>query len=284
MVLPSTTHSYTHYQSLVLEATFYKADSASKEQTIIYIHGGGLVYGQRNDLPEVYIQNFLQAGYHFLAFDYPLAPEAPLKDIYTETRKGIQWFIEEYSSTLGITSDTFILFGRSAGAYLSLLLANDPELPSPVKLISFYGYYSLNEASFHKPSVYYKKYPLVPEKVIRKLISSSSPIAKGPLQTRYALYLYARQTGKWIEFLQASQEDIQIFSLTLEDLQALPPVFIAQSTIDQDIPYAIGKTLHSSIPDSYFFSVEGLEHDFDRDPSNEKAKEAYHQLFDWMDK
>ena len=281
MVLSSIVHSYTSYQSLALEATFYKTSAAPKEQTIIYIHGGGLMYGQRDDLPQEYIQNFLAAGYHFLALDYPLAPEAPLRDIYTETKKGIQWFTEEYRSTLDITSDTFILFGRSAGAYLTLLLANDPELPDPVKLISFYGYYSLNDPSFQKPSVYYKKYPIMPEKIIRKLIGPS-PIAKGPLQTRYALYLYARQTGKWIEYLHATQEDCRNFSLTTDELQTLPPTFIAQSTDDQDVPYRIGKTLQASIPDSYFFSVTGLEHDFDRDSLVPEAKEAYRQLIDWL--
>lgn len=283
MVLSSTIYPYTNYRSLTLEATFYKTSAASKEQTLIYIHGGGLVYGQRDDLPEDYIQKFLAAGYHFLALDYPLAPETPLMDIYTETKKGVLWFTEEYRSTLDITSDKFILFGRSAGAYLSLLLTKDVELPNPVKLISFYGYYSLNDPSFQKPNAYYKNYPAMPEKIIRKLISPS-PIAKGPLQTRYALYLYARQTGKWMELLQVSQEDIQNFSLTPDELQALPPTFVAHSTADQDVPYAIGKKLHTSIPNSYFFSVNGLEHDFDRNSSVAEAEEAYRQLIDWLSK
>ncbi|MBM6615222.1 alpha/beta hydrolase [Desemzia sp. RIT804] len=283
MVLSPKNHPYTKYRSLTLEATFYKTSSVPNEQTIIYIHGGGLVYGQRDDLPEDYIQDFLEAGYHFLALDYPLAPETPLKDIYNETKKGLQWFTKEYRATLGITSSAFILFGRSAGAYLSLLLAKDPELPDPTKVISFYGYYSLSDYSFQKPNAHYKKYPVMPEKMIHKLIGTS-PLAKGPLQTRYALYLYARQTGKWIEYLHATQEDRRDFSLTTDELQTLPPTFIAQSIDDQDVPYRIGKTLQASIPDSYFFSVKGLEHDFDRDPFIPEAKEAYRQVIDWLSK
>lgn len=281
MELSPKNYPYNVYHSLTLNATFYKTFSTPKEQTIIYLHGGGLLYGQRDDLPEIYIHSFLEAGYHFLALDYPLAPEAPLCDIYKETKKGIQWFIKGYHSTLGINCSSFSLFGRSAGAYLAFLLTKDAELPTPEKLISFYGYYSLEEKSFQEPNSFYKKYPIMPEKIIQKLIGKE-PTAKGLMETRYALYLYARQTGKWLDFLQVTEENSTDFSLTKSDLQALPPTFIAQSKTDQDVPYQIGQMLQMSIPDSNFFTVNNLEHDFDRQPSVPEAKEAYRQLMSWL--
>ncbi|WP_373471431.1 alpha/beta hydrolase [Carnobacterium alterfunditum] len=281
MELSPIDYSYNDYHSLTLKATFYKSFSSSKDHTIIYLHGGGLLYGQRNDLPVTYINSFLEAGYHFLSLDYPLAPESPLREIYQETKKGLQWFLTEYHSSLGINSNSFSLFGRSAGAYLALLLAKDPELPKPEKIISFYGYHTLKEASLQRPNAFYKKYPAMPEKIIQKLIGTT-PIANGPLQTRYALYLYARQTGKWISYLKASEKDLAFFSLTQSDLAALPPTFIAQSKTDQDIPFQMGQFLHKAIPDSYFFTVNDFEHDFDRQPSAPEAKEAYEHLITWL--
>lgn len=275
-------YTYTHFHSLELKATFYSAQSNVKDKTILYFHGGGLIYGQRNDLPEPYIQTFLDNGYHFLAFDYPLAPETPLVDIYSQSKKGLLWFMDHYKKALGIESNDFILFGRSAGAYLTLLLSYDKELPKPEKIISFYGYPSLTAPSLSTKNAFYQKYPAVPEMLVKKMIGST-PLADGPLQTRYALYLYGRQTGKWLDLLGISSENKGVFSLTEENLAELPPTFIAHSHDDQDVPYTIGEQLHATIPYSYFYSVSNLEHDFDRDPTVPQAKEAYQKLIDWLE-
>lgn len=280
-MLQGQEYTYAVFHSLELKATFYPAQSNIKNKTILYFHGGGLVYGQRNDLPETYIQSFLDKGYHFLTFDYPLAPETPLTDIYAESKKGIKWFVDHYQQALGIETNAFILFGRSAGAYLALLLSHDVDLPRPEKLVSFYGYPSLTEKNFTEKNVYYQKFQSVPETLVKKMIGKK-PLAKGPLQTRYALYLYGRQTGKWLDLLGLSPEETQAFSLTKENLTELPPTFIAHSRADQDVPYAIGEQLHVAIPESVFYSVSTLEHDFDRDPTVSQAKEAYQRLMDWL--
>ncbi len=39
------TIKYGKIQTLALEATFIRSKTNRKEKTIIYIHGGGLVYG-----------------------------------------------------------------------------------------------------------------------------------------------------------------------------------------------------------------------------------------------
>lgn len=71
-------HTTEKYQ---LEASLYQPTGTPLNQTIIYLHGGGLIWGSRFDLPEEYIQLFLSAGYHFLTLDYPLAPEVELPEI-----------------------------------------------------------------------------------------------------------------------------------------------------------------------------------------------------------
>lgn len=281
-MLQGQNYTYTDFQSLELKATFYQAHSNVKDKTILYFHGGGLVYGQRNDLPENYLQLFLENGYHFLAFDYPLAPETPLAEIYSESQKGVRWFVDNYHHTLGIKSNDFILFGRSAGAYLALLLAHDVSLLQPEKIISFYGYPSLAEPNFTEKSTYYQKYQAVPEMLVKKMVGDK-PLANGPLQTHYALYLYGRQSGKWLNLLGISPQETKTFSLTEEELAELPPTFIAHSREDQDVPYSIGERLHKNIPFSTLHSISKLEHDFDRDPTVSQAQEAYQQLLDWLE-
>lgn len=67
--------SYATHSSLTLSASFYRSTANLKNETIIYFHGGGLIWGDRDDLPQAYIDLFLKAGYHLLTVDYPLAPE-----------------------------------------------------------------------------------------------------------------------------------------------------------------------------------------------------------------
>lgn len=275
---------YTYHQlnSLDLKATAYKPSGKAADHSILYFHGGGLIYGQREDLPEEYISLFLEAGYNFITFDYPLAPESSLETIYLSGKKGVQQFIEKATTELEMETSSFSLFGRSAGAYLCFLLAKDTDLPNPTHLIDFYGYESLAYEEFFTPSAHYASYPQLPQKAIERMIQPQ-PIVKGPLQTRYALYLYARQTGKWMEFLNISKEEAEKqFSLSQSELEQLPPTFIAHSKADQDVPFFIAEKLNDTIPQAHFYTVSDKEHDFDRDPNTPEAKEAYEQLLKWM--
>ncbi len=274
-------HTYHHIKKLPLKATFYRSSSNTSQKTILYFHGGGLVYGSRTDLPEDYIQAFLDAGYHFLTFDYPLAPESRLDDILSSAKEAIRWFLTEASSTLDVTSSDYILFGRSAGAYLCFLFAKDTSLKSPECLIDFYGYDSLDYREFKTASPFYAKYPQLTESIVDRMIQSR-PLAEGPLQTRYALYLYARQTGKWMDFLKVADTQNERFRLTKENLNSLPPTFIAHSTNDPDVPYRIAEKLNNNLPKAHLHSIAGNEHDFDRDSQSETAQTAYAALFDWL--
>lgn len=274
---------YTYYQSkeLTLKASFYRCQSKPLNKTLLYFHGGGLIYGSRNDVPEQSIQAFLNSGYHFLTFDYPLAPESNLDEILLSVRKAVKWFIKESTDSLSLDSSDYILFGRSAGAYLCFLMASDKSLPSPECIIDFYGYDSLDYREFQEPSPHYSRYPKLAETVVKRIIQPR-PVAEGPLQTRYALYLYARQTGKWLEMLNMSHAAEGHYGLDDAALKALPPTFIAHSTRDTDVPFRIAQKLNNKITATVLHSVDHSEHDFDRDSQSELTKKVYSILFDWL--
>ena len=123
-------HTTEKYQ---LEASLYQPTGTPLNQTIIYLHGGGLIWGSRFDLPEEYIQLFLSAGYHFLTLDYPLAPEVELPEIEAAIQTGINWFLNPANQSLELKSNEFILFGRSAGAYLGFLYQKNALAVQPKK-------------------------------------------------------------------------------------------------------------------------------------------------------
>ena len=64
-----------------LITTYKQSESNDKHIAVFYLHGGGLLYGERDDLPLPYIELLTKAGYTVIAADYPLAPESALPDI-----------------------------------------------------------------------------------------------------------------------------------------------------------------------------------------------------------
>lgn len=269
--------------SLTLSASFYRSTANLKNQTIIYFHGGGLIWGDRDDLPPAYIELFLNAGYHLLTVDYPLAPESSLPEIYSGAVEAVKWFLRYSDTLLHIPTNEYHLFGRSAGAYLALLIGSDQNISKkPTKIISFYGYSSIQESFYLLPSKHYQQYPTIPKSLIDQL-TQPAPLAKGPLETRYAIYLYARQTGSWLDLVLPDKTNQSQFSLSDNELAALPPVFIAQSRTDKDIPFQQGKNLNEKVPSSKFCIIEQANHDFDSDSTNEEAVKVYQELIKWLD-
>lgn len=275
-------YAFSTKSSLTLSASLYRSTHELKNQTILYFHGGGLIWGDRDDLPLAYLDLFLKAGYHVLTIDYPLAPETALPEIYESVVDAVKWFNQQFDTLLQLASNDYNLFGRSAGAYLSLLLGNEATLKNkPLKIISFYGYSSINEDFYLSPSSYYRQYPIMPESLISKL-TQSGPLAKGLIEKRYSIYLYARQTGRWLDLLLPDKKNQMDFSLTDEQLALLPPIFIAQSKTDQDVPFQQGENLNRKVPNSKFVVIEDAIHNFDKDPTDETVLQVYRNVIDWL--
>lgn len=264
-------------------SVFGPRPDTSRGACILYLHGGGLLYGMRDDLPPMYRELLTDAGYTLACADYPLAPETALPRIHQYLDALWEWF----ASTLmpGLGTDTAFLFGRSAGAYLALTLAGrlaqEPDAFKPSGVIDLYGYGSLADGFLETPSAYYRSFPPVGASTVRGLISDSPPTC-GPQATRYALYVHARQTGSWLKMLGVGAGDIERFSLGNGQIAAMPPVFYAASTGDNDVPYAVSKSLARRLK-AHIVTVYGLDHDFDRDTSNPAGPEVYRKCLRWMD-
>lgn len=95
---------------------------------IVYLHGGGLLYGQRNDLPEPYVSLLLRHGYTLVCVDYPLAPQVGVSQINRCVRGLWDAVTEACATNLGLSR--FVVCGRSAGAYLALRLADNLRIDS----------------------------------------------------------------------------------------------------------------------------------------------------------
>lgn len=274
---------------LMAEADLYKADPAKisyKNTAVIYFHGGGLLFGSRKDLPELYRDMFLNAGYDFLAFDYPLAPEHSISQITDSCCQLLRWFFSNYQEILSLESSRYILFGRSAGAYLALQTAfytvcQKEEILSPCALLLFYGYPGFSEEEFFKENRYYQaKFPPISRETAFQA-AKQRPDFDTEKSPRVLLYVYARQTGRWVD-LVGTEDELEQHSLSPQQLSSLPPAFLTASSMDHDVPFRLSKSMARQIPGSKFYPVYNLEHDFDQDTSVPEGKAAYEECLRWL--
>lgn len=270
-----------HWQELPIQVSLYRPRKETVRSVLLYLHGGGLVAGQRDDLPEAYLQALIEAGIGILSLDYPLAPESKLDDILAVLAKLLEWHEAKGYRLFNQTEAHYFLFGRSAGAFLALQLAARGLAPRCRGLISLYGYTSLQLAAFNLPSRHYLTYPSVSQEEVAKLIQDK-PLTQGYLLLRYPIYLYARQSGKWLSLLLADTANAASYDLTAEQLQALPPCFIAHAVGDPDVPIQQSRRLAELVPDAYLQEVASQEHDFDRTAIEELGLPLYHDIIQWL--
>lgn len=284
---------------MVCPTTVYRPDPARDVRcAVFYLHGGGLVYGERDDLPSPYVRAFTDAGYTLICTDYPLAPETPLPGIVSALCDTWRGAVAQPLAQGAF--DGYFLFGRSAGAYLALLLAREirrgePDAVQPRGVLSFYGYYDLTEPWVAAPAGAYAALPEVSRAQVERMTAparGNGAVADAPTSgakaLRYALYVYARQhEGAWLELMgldsSSPERTAGTWSLTETDLAALPPLFIAASTGDEDVPYRVSKQLARRAPDARMKSVYYLPHDFDRDVTDPAGMQAYQAALAWMD-
>lgn len=245
--------------------TVYTDTAFSPRACILYFHGGGLLYGNREDLPAGHIDTLTKAGYTILAFDYPLAPAAGVDQILSDVIASVNDFCAHNMNSSKVPLP-FFLWGRSAGAYLCLLAAVSGKIPAPSGVVSYYGYGFLCDGWFSTPNEYYKRLPAVNENCLDHLPKKLH--ADGGLDTHYSAYVYARQTGVWMKLIYSGREKYFYLNYTLRASQALPcPLFCAHSIHDPDVPYAEFMALSERFHPKRFLS-SGNVHDFDRNPQN----------------
>ena len=263
-------------------AIIYYDQKIIPKACILYFHGGGLLYGHKEDLPEGHLIKLTEAGYVIIAYDYPLAPTAKLPMILDDVRDSIHHYIDHAEDYCGQKLPYF-LWGRSAGAYLCLIAAAYGYFETPpAGILSYYGYGFLCDHWFQTPSAYYKTLPPVDASCLSHLPSGYE--TNGDLNTHYSIYVYARQTGKWFSLLYEGREKYFYLDYTLRTCQSLPcPLFAAHATNDTDVPFDEFRELITRYNPRTFIAACNV-HDFDREADNQFTPRLLDATIDFLDK
>ncbi len=92
-----------------------------KLPVIIWVHGGGWRFGDRNLSPNL-TRWFAERGFAMVTFDYRLSGEATFPDPVVDLKTVIRW-VRFVADEYGLDADAIGLWGSSAGAHLSAVAA-----------------------------------------------------------------------------------------------------------------------------------------------------------------
>lgn len=113
--------------------------AAERAPTLLFLHGGGMTYGDldSHDAAARFLAH--RSGVQVLAVDYRLAPEAPYPGGVEDSIAAYRWLVA-HAADVGADPDRLAVGGDSAGGYLSAttaVLAAQEGLPMAFQLLIY---------------------------------------------------------------------------------------------------------------------------------------------------
>ena len=237
----NATHVYKQVDGLEIRADVYRGSGDGPRPTILYIHGGALIAGNRFLLRDEVAELLIGSGYNLVSIDYRLAPETKLASIIEDIEDAWRWIHAEADSLLADV-DRLAVMGSSAGGYLTLTSGFRCK-PRPRALVSFYGYGDLTGPWYSQPSPFYCKAPAVTDEEARSVVGETPISCPGAPGTpdRGRFYLHCRKKGIWPEEVSGHDSGEAEWFAGFEPLRNVtrdyPPTILLHGEADTDVPY-----------------------------------------------
>ncbi|MCZ6869908.1 MAG: alpha/beta hydrolase [Gammaproteobacteria bacterium] len=290
------THVYKQVDGHEIKANVFPGAGDGPRPGIVFIHGGGLIMGNREAILPSHIEHFTGSGYGLVSIDYRLAPETKLPEIVTDIEEAWTWLRAEGLS-FGIDPEQLAVVGHSAGGYLALT-AGHRLRPRPTAVVSFCGYGDLTGDWCTRPSPHYiREHDAVPKKDARAAVGESVTSASTrrdsmrALQGRGMFYLYCRQQGIWLNEVSGHEPNDREWFKAYEPIHNVspdyPPTMLIHGVADTDVPIEQSELMQREL------ARHGVTHEFLRRPEwghaflyepDETVTEAFAQVMAFVAK
>ncbi|WP_059170252.1 alpha/beta hydrolase [Bacillus sp. FJAT-27445] len=281
------TVTYKDGSHFKLKADFYGVNK-NQAPVVVYIHGGGFIWGSREDISEELLKLFLDNGFAVFSIDYRLAPESKLTDILEDVEDALRWLKTKCVNQFSIDPERIAVVGGSAGGFLALSTGLLKEKPRAI--VSFYGYGDISAKWATEPSVFYRQKELIPRELALGLISDEI-ISEGPIEKRYLYYLYARQQGVWVNEITGFNPALdQVELLRLSPIhqvnQDFPPTLFLHGTKDIDVPYEQSVFMRAALVKNgvpaRLITIPNGEHVFEKNFNDTVVREALGEVVGFL--
>ncbi len=275
------TFTYKTVNGDAIHADVYSSGPLVPRPVVIWIHGGCLMYGDRNQLQEYALERYLQSGFTVVSIDYRLAPETKLEEIIEDLRDAYAWVLTEGPKLFALDGERVAVVGHSAGGYLTLMTGFCVQ-PRPKALVSFYGYGDIIEEWYSRPDAFYRRQPLVSEAEAHR--------------DRGLFYLYCRQTGRWPIEVSGHDPDVEAewfdpFCPAHNVTRDYPPTVLIHGVLDTDVPHAQSVQMAQEFAvhkvEHVFVSPPEMGHGFDREddePPSVEEVDVYTRVVEFLHK
>ncbi len=285
---PKETYVYKQVGQCKIKADVYRLPGNDIRPALVWLHGGGLIMGDRDMLGAAatreQLRGYLNAGFVVVAIDYRLAPETKLPEIMNDIRDAYHWILDRGPTEFNIDPGRVALVGHSAGAYLALLGGVSLK-PRPKAVVSFYGYGDIAAVWYTRPSEYYLKAKRVTREEAYASVGSSM-ISENPFPSRRErFYVYCRQTGLWPKEVagfdpEKNAAELRALCPLWNITSDFPPTLLLHGDKDDDVPYEqsvlIAERLKQCGVAHRLVTMAGLGHAFDLTTrNNPKVNEAF---------
>lgn len=104
----------------------YLPEGVENAPVIVLVHGGGFMFGDQGmSVIQPVIKKALEKGYAVVSVDYRKATEAVFPAALGDVKAAVR-FVKAYATDYGFDPERIVIWGESAGAYLSLMTALTP--------------------------------------------------------------------------------------------------------------------------------------------------------------
>jgi acetyl esterase/lipase len=214
-----------------------------ERQVIVWIHGGALIMGGREGVPQRIVSLAKEQGFAYVSIDYRLAPETKLPEIIDDIEAAFRWLASEGANQFHLNPDRIVVCGSSAGGYLTLVTGYR-AVPRPMALVALFGYGDLTGDWYSKPSPHLRHNRRTVSAEEAAMQTDGTVISNARQRTGNGglIYLHYRQHGIWpLEvsgFDRATiAEKIAPFEPVRNVTAEFPPTLLIHGDSDTDVPY-----------------------------------------------
>ena len=282
-----TTVTYRWLENHQIKADLYRSADSTIRPVIVWIHGGALIMGHREQIHREIRSLATEKNYALLSIDYRLAPETKLPDLISDLEAAFQWIADEGAWQFHLDPQRVIVAGGSAGGYLTLVSGHRAH-PKPRALVALYGYGDLTGDWYSQPSPHprHNRIKVTAPQAAAQSDGSIISDARNRQGNGGLIYLHYRQQGIWPEKVSGfPPETIQNQIVPFEPVRNVtpdyPPTLLIHGTQDTDVPYEqsvlMAEQFRTHKVPHQLISLTNAEHGFGgADPDD--LKSAYQRM------
>jgi acetyl esterase/lipase len=224
---------------------------------IVWIHGGGWIYGSRRRLPPHLFQSspfeqFLDAGYAIAAVDYRLAREAGFEGMLLDIKASIRW-LRGHAADFDLDPERVVVWGESAGGHIAAMAAMCDKLDGEQRSGEYFD-------QSDQPNAVVDWYGPADLTAMSGLDLTADSEESGRTDANPAVVLQESGTWTYAEL-----------STTTYVRREVPPIFVAHGSDDQVVPVSHSRELVGLLKNAKatvdYLEVPGADHVWHGAPS-----------------